>query len=138
MKTKQFFIIFIFALLITSCTDYGAWSDIEVINESSYNLKVIIEEIPPFWSFALDFEIIKGGSYIFTLDNGLGGKDIKPPNPNERVIKIIFVDLDTGETIIELDNIRKDTMFFEYITSEGYFAFYKMKITDDFCFQLKY
>jgi len=138
MKTLKWCVICFFVLISLNCVDYSAYSKIEVINESSYNLQIIITEIPPFLGFRQDFEIMKGGSVSFTIDAGLGGKDIEPPNPNERVIKISFIDLDTNDIIIEIDNMRKDTVFFEYIRTDGYYAYYKMRITNDFCFQLKF
>jgi hypothetical protein len=112
--------------------DYSATTEIEVVNESSYNLRIIFESVPPYLGFDEKIDVAIGESVSFNIFSGLGGKDVEPRNPNSELIKISFVNLDTDEIIKEIDNMRKDTIFFEYINSEPYQAWYQFRINEDF------
>ena len=133
-KILIFCFICIFSSLVFNCvmSDYMAITEIKIENESSYNLQIIFEEIHPFIGFEGEFDVSKGESESFTITSGLGGKFIKPRNPNSEIINVKIINLDTNEIIIEKDNMGNDTIFFEYIRGKEYHSWYIFKITDDF------
>ena len=129
---KLGFISFI-ALFVIGCvvTDYGADTAIEIINDSSYNLNIAFNEIPPYSGFTDEVYLLKTESSFIHIFSGLGGKDIKPVNPNDEKVNIVFLNIDTGEKIKEMEN-SKD--IFKFIRAETYKAYYQLKITDDLLF----
>jgi len=111
--------------------DYAADTEIEIINDSSYNLNINFKEIPPDRGFTDEINLLKSESSFFNIWTGLGGKDIKPRNPNDEKVNIIFLNIDTGEVIKEMENSED---LFKFIRAEDYKAYYQLKITDDLLF----
>lgn len=130
MKKLNLFLICCAALFAVSCVakDYGADTEIEIINNSSYNLNITFEEISPYYGFIGEIYLLKTESGLFHLGTGLGGKDIKPINPNDARVKIIFLNIDTGKILKEI-NSNENT--FTFIKEETYNAYYQFKISDD-------
>jgi hypothetical protein len=132
MKKLSLCLICFASLFIVCCVvDYDAYTEIEIINESSYNLHIAFEEISPYLGFSEEIYLLKSESLSFRIWSGLGGKDIKPRNPNKEKVKITFLNIDTGEIFKEMEN-GEDT--FKFIRSESYEAYYQFKITDDLLF----
>jgi hypothetical protein len=128
MKKLNLCLICFALLFIVGCVDYSAHTEIEVINESSYNLHITFEEISPYLGFNEEIYLLKSESVLFYIWSGLGGKEIKPRNPNAEKVKIVFMNIDTGEIIKETENSEN---MFKFIRAEAYKAYYRLKITDD-------
>ncbi|MCL2593727.1 MAG: hypothetical protein FWD82_10255 [Defluviitaleaceae bacterium] len=109
-------------------TDWAADTEIEIINDSSYNLNITFERIPPYSGFDGEIYLLKTETALFYLWSGLGGKDVKPVNPNNERVKIIFLNIDTGVIIKEMENSE---YVFTFIKEEPYKAYYQFKISDD-------
>jgi hypothetical protein len=129
MKKLSLCLICFALFFIVGCVDYGANTEIEIINDSSYNLHITFEEISPYLGFNGEIYLLKNESLSFHIWAGLGGKDIKPRNPNNEKVKIIILNIDTGEIIKEMENTENT---FICIREEAYKAYYQLKITDDF------
>jgi hypothetical protein len=131
MKKLSLYLICFTTLFVIDCGDYSADTIIEIINDSSYNLNIAFEEIPPYSGFTDEVYLLKTESISILIWSGLGGKDIKPVNPNDKKVNIIFLNIDTGEVIKEMENSED---MFKFIRAEDYEAYYQLKITDDLLF----
>jgi len=130
MKKLSLCIICCAFLFLISCIqrDWAADTEIEIINDSSYNLNITFEEISPYRGFTGEIYLLKTESSLFYIWTGLGSKDIKPINPNDEKVNIKFLNIDTGEIIKEMENTED---MFTFIREEPYKAYYQFKINDD-------
>ena len=118
-----------FSFFLSSC-DEATTTDLEVVNNSSYNLHLhFILKRYNYYTGDKSTNIKKGETLLikYFLGMAAGGKGVYG-DPNLEIDKIIFTNLDTNEIIRELKNNNHFTLISRDGTSYG---FYKLEITDD-------
>ena len=127
---KILFILCFFSLFIISC-DYEGKTEIKITNESLYNLQIkfnIDENI--FYYENNEYKDIKinmnkSASFLLTALN-------YNRNPNKEVVKIIFINNNSGEIINEIHN---NGNLFKLTKKEPYWEYYLLYINDDLLFK---
>lgn len=128
MKNNIFyFVCFVSLFLINGCSDPWIGTEIEIKNESVYNLHITFKNIIHNSGFNREIDIKKGETAVFGLSSGQKSEGVKPSNPNNENVKINVFDSDTKKLLKEMycqDNL------FEFIRSDSDTDYYVLKITD--------
>jgi len=128
MKNYFFYFICLFSIFLINCTsDPWIETEIEIKNESAYNLHITFKKILPNSGFNGNINLNKEESYIFWLEAGHSSEGVKPRNPNNENVKINVFDSDTKRLLKEMSN---EYNLFEFIKSDNYMDYYLFKITD--------
>lgn len=128
MKKLGLFFVCVFALLVVGCFWGEVWNctEITIINNSSYNLNISFEYIY-YSGHKSEVYLLKTESG-FIKNVGIGHGTM---NPNNEIVNIKFLDIDTGNIIKEMGTGEG---LFEFLRLEEkrmeYDAFYQFIITD--------
>jgi hypothetical protein len=139
------YVMLLFVLLILNncvAVDYASDSEINIFNNSSYNLRLtfvhnvqLTNYDPEYWK-PFDIDIEKDSTFSFGLFGGLGST--VAPNPNWEFARIIFYNLNGETTLNNIEICEFDTIInnlFQLIKTEDHKhfqkAFYLLEITDD-------
>jgi hypothetical protein len=123
-------ICFVSLFLINCDNEESSWvsTNINFLNESSYNLHVSIKTVPPHLDFSREFNLKKGETFETWLEYARRNDSDKPRNPNEEMIKIRFFNSDTKGLIKEMPN---ENNLFKFIQSDNDLDYFQFTITDD-------
>jgi len=147
MRNKNNFglyFLFLTLFILNSCVavDYASDSTINIINNSSYDLRLtfvyniqLTDYDHEFWK-PFDIDIVRDSTYSFRLFGGLGST--VAPNPNWEFARILFLDLN-NETILNdieicnFDTIINNLFQLAEIKDHRHFqeAIYLLEITDN-------
>ena len=137
MKRLIFCFVCIISLFIIGCEPYPEpdpyiETEIEIKNESSYNLHITFKSIPSgSGGFNRQFDVEKEKSVVFWLTAGQKSEGVKNRNPNKEAVYINIFNSDTKRLIKQLQN---DNNLFEFIKSsnkDNIIDYYLFKITDE-------
>jgi len=134
MKRFIFCFVCIISLFIIGCKEADPYieTEIEIKNESSYNLHITFKSIPSgSGGFNGQFDVEKEKSVVFWLTAGQKSEGVKNRNPNEEAVYINIFNSDTKRLIKQL---QKDNNLFEFIKSsneDNIIDYYLLKITDE-------
>ena len=131
-------IIFTFSLFFIISCDTSTYTTVNVVNSSSYDLHIKFTESERFspgdrMGQYNDIELKKGGAFSFRL-NRFGPSEYR--RPNEEIIEIVFLNLNTGEVIKIIDSKELIFELFKLENSRSDWqgelsADYLLEITDD-------
>jgi hypothetical protein len=137
MKKCFLYIVCLLVFILISCpeiidiiaTDVVAFSDITVINESSYDLHIsfVVDKTVQSKDDYKDINLTKNQSIVFTVGYYATGYN-NYPRPYIDIKRIIFSDSTTGKIIKTLDNNLENIIL---TNVDGRHADYLLKITNN-------
>ncbi|MCL2593728.1 MAG: hypothetical protein FWD82_10260 [Defluviitaleaceae bacterium] len=135
MKNIIFCGIYFISLFLLGCVydiDPYIETEIEIKNESSFNLHITFKSIHfGAGGFERQFDVKKEASVVFWLTSGQKSEGVQPRNPNKENIYINIFNADTKRLLKQLEN---DSSLFEFIKSDNrdnIIDYYIFKITDE-------
>ena len=134
MKKRVFAAMGLLAVALFGCRSEPSFStEATAVNESSYDLRIIFAEVPPYSGFSGIIDVNQGGSVLFfSFVPRAGGKE-RHYNPNYDVVNIVIYTLVAGETgeLIKEMNTKDNFSVFEFMGYNKNTALYQFKITDE-------